>query len=77
MKKLLFIFFLLIIQIGTAQKKWFTTYKDSVALVKDANAITNKFTKDLKKIDTTFKFEIKTILNTTPYLIFFIKMRPN
>jgi len=62
---------------AVAQKKWFTTYQDSVALVKDATIITKTFTKDLKKIDPTFKFDIKTVLNTTPYLIFFYKDAAN
>lgn len=41
--------FLLITSISFGQKKWFKTYQDSVVLVKDANAITKKFMKDLKK----------------------------
>lgn len=78
MKKSILLIALILLSITTnAQKKWFTTYQDSVALVKDANAITKKFTKDLKKIDPTFKFEIKTVLNTTPYLIFFYKDAAN
>jgi hypothetical protein len=77
MKNLFLILFLLFIQFGIAQKKWFTTYQDSVALVKDATIITKTFTKDLKKIDPTFKFDIKTVLNTTPYLIFFYKDAAN
>ncbi len=59
------------------QKKWFTTYQDSIALVSDANEITNLFTKDLKKSAPQLQFEVKTILNTTPYLIFFYKDAAN
>jgi len=78
MKKSILIIALTFLSINTiAQKKWFTTYQDSVALVKDATMITKKFTKDLKKIDPTFKFDIKTVLNTTPYLIFFYKDAAN
>lgn len=77
MKKTTLILFLAITSISFGQKKWFSTYQDSIALVKDANAITQKFTSDLKKIDPTIKFDIKTILNTTPYLIFFYKDAAN
>jgi len=78
MKKVtLFIAIILLSLTTNAQKKWFTTYQDSVALVKDATTITNAFTKDLQKIDPTFKFKIRTLLNTTPYLIFFYKDAAN
>lgn len=77
MKKTTLILFLAITSISFGQKKWFSTYQDSIALVKDAKAITEKFTSDLKKIDPTIKFDIKTILNTTPYLIFFYKDAAN
>ena len=47
--------FLLITSISFGQKKWFKTYQDSIALVKDANTITKKFTKDLKKMIEKYK----------------------
>jgi len=77
MKKTTLLIILLSTTISFGQKKWFSTYQDSVALVKDATKITETFAKDLKIIDPTFKFEIKTILNTTPYLIFFYKDAAN
>lgn len=77
MKKTVLVGIVLITTISFGQKKWFSTYQDSVALVKDANSITEKFTKDLKKLDSNLKFDIKTILNTTPYLIFFYKDAAN
>ncbi|WP_298393514.1 hypothetical protein [Flavobacterium sp.] len=77
MKKTALAFILLITTMSNAQKKWFLTYQDSVALVKDATSITKKFTKDLKKIEPTIQFNIKAKLNTTPYLIFFYKDAAN
>ena len=76
MKKTLLLV-LFVIQFSFSQKKWFTTYSDSISLVKDANTITKSFTKDIKKISPKLKFEIKTVLNTTPYLIFFYKDAAN
>lgn len=60
-----------------AQKSWFTTYNDSIALVKDAKMITQSFTKDIKKVNKNLKYEIKTVLHTTPYLIYFYKDAAN
>lgn len=54
-----------------AQTKWFTIYQDSIALMTDANEISEKFKNDVSSFRTDKKFETKTILNTTPYLIFF------
>ncbi len=56
---------------ASAQRNWFTTYTDSVALVKDANQVSSQFIKDIKKVCPNLKFEVKTILHTTPYLIYF------
>lgn len=77
MKKIIVLSLLLSIQIATAQKKWFTTYSDSIALVKDANAITKSFTKDIKKCNKNVAYNIKTVLHTTPYLIYFYKDAAN
>lgn len=77
MRKTALLFALLLSSILFGQEKWFTTYQDSITLVSDANLITKKFTNDLQKIDSNFKFEVKTILNTTPYLIFFYKDTAN
>lgn len=77
MKKTALLLLSLTTTIAFGQQKWFSTYQDSIALVKDAETITKKFTKDLKKLDANFKFDIKTVLNTTPYLIFFYKDAAN
>lgn len=60
-----------------SQKKWFSSYADSIALVKDAQSITKSFTKDIKKCNKNLKYEIKTVLHTTPYLIYFYKDAAN
>lgn len=54
-----------------SQTKWFTLYPDSTSLVTDGNAITKQFTQDLLKLKPDLAFDVKTILNTTPYLIYF------
>ena len=77
MKKIIVFSLLLSIQIATAQKKWFTTYSDSIALVKDAIAITKSFTKDIKKCNKNVAYNIKTVLHTTSYLIYFYKDAAN
>jgi hypothetical protein len=77
MKKIVLLSFLLSVQIGMAQKKWFNTYVDSIALVKEAQLITQSFTKDIKKSNKNLKYEIKTVLHTTPYLIYFYKDAAN
>lgn len=53
-----------------AQNKIFSTYSDTIALLKDANNLVKTFTKDVKKIEPKIPFEIKTRINTTPYLIY-------
>lgn len=68
---------LFIIQITTAQKNWFTTYSDSIKLVNDAQIITKLFTNDIKKNKPDLTFNIKTVLHTTPYLIYFYKDAAN
>lgn len=72
MKKTFIISALLLFTISTnAQKNWFSTYSYSIELLKDARFITEKFTKDIKKSNPTIKFDIKTVIHTTPYLIYF------
>lgn len=56
---------------GFAQNQWFQTYNDSVALVKDANYISNKFIADVKAIKPDFLFTGNTILDTSPALIYY------
>lgn len=77
MKKIFILSFVLSIQFGMAQKNWFKTYSDSIALVKDAQMITQSFTKDIKKVNKNLKYDIKTVLHTTPYLIYFYKDAAN
>jgi len=63
---------LLVVSInGAAQNQWFYTYTDSIALVRDANEISNKFLSDIKHIEPKIQFEGKTILDTSPYLIYY------
>ena len=45
-----------------AQTKWFTIYQDSIALMRDANEISEKFKNDVSSFRTDKKFETKTIL---------------
>lgn len=54
-----------------AQKEWFSLYTDSSKLVNDASKITADFKKDLEKIEPSINFSIKSVLNTTPYLIYY------
>lgn len=54
-----------------AQKKWFTLYTDSIELVKDGNEVSMLFINDIKKIKPNIQFDVKTILHTTPYLIYY------
>jgi hypothetical protein len=72
MKKTILIIAITLMSLTTnAQKKWFTIYQDSVALVIEATKISEKFKKDVYKFQKDDKFTTTTILNTTPYLIFF------
>lgn len=72
MKKIIIIIAITLMSITTnAQKKWFTVYQDSVALLNNAKKISEKFKKDVYKFKKDDKFTTTTILNTTPYLIFF------
>lgn len=68
---ILSIIILITISKTEAQKKWFTIYKDSTSLVKEATKISEKFKKDVHKFKPNTKFTTTTIVNTTPYLIFF------
>ncbi len=69
--KIFFILFCLIANSSFAQKKWFSLYTDSLAEIKDAGTITARFMADVRKISPTTKIEVKTVLNTTPYLIYY------
>ena len=72
MKKILsYTFLFLCLQTVSAQNNWFTTYKDSVSLLTDATTIADNFKKEVSKFKNDGKFTTKTIVNTTPYLIFF------
>lgn len=54
-----------------SQNEWFQTYTDSVALIKDANHISNAFIANIKAIKPDFQFDGKTILDTSPALIYY------
>lgn len=61
----------IVVNLAFAQKKWFTLYTDSIALVKDGNQVSTLFENDIKKIIPNIEFDIKTVLHTTPYLIYY------
>lgn len=72
MKKSLFLIAMLCSTIHmVGQKGWFTLYQDSTMLVKDAEKITTAFKNDIKRLSPATKFEIKAVLKTTPYLIYY------
>ena len=72
MKKTILIIAITLMSLTTnAQKKWFTLYQDSIALLNDAIKISEKFKKDVSSYRKDKKFETTTILNTTAYLIFY------
>jgi hypothetical protein len=54
-----------------AQKGWFTLYQDSTKLKKHAQKITKDFINDIHKISPSTPFSIKSVLNTSPYLIYY------
>lgn len=58
-------------QQSIAQKRWFSLYTDTLSEIKDARAITAKFVSDVSKIDANTFINVKTILNTSPYLIYY------
>jgi hypothetical protein len=60
-----------LINFSFAQNQWFQTYTDSIALVKDANLISEAFITDIRNIKSDFKFEGNIILDTSPYLIYY------
>lgn len=62
--------FVLTTNLFFAQENWFKTYSDSLALMRDANLITNQFKADLKKIKPNSKLNAEPILHTTPNLIY-------
>ncbi len=55
----------------TGQNQWFTTYTDSVALIKESNRLTELFKADIKKLKPELDFKTGVLLNTTPYLIYY------
>lgn len=69
--KILILPLLLVANLSSAQTKWFTLYTDSVAEIRDANTITAKFIADVQKISANTRIEAISILNTTPYLIYY------
>lgn len=71
MKKIILLVLITSSNFVIAQAKWFTPYTDSIALVKDGNIVSEKFIKDVRKIKPNINFDVKTILHTTPYLIYY------
>lgn len=67
----IFLSFLLASPIVSGQNQWFSTYADSVALVKESTRLTDVFKADLKKLKPELDFKTSVILNTTPYLIYY------
>ncbi len=70
-KLLAFFSLLLASPIISGQNQWFTTYTDSVALVKESNRLSDLFKADIKRLRPELDFKTRVILNTTPYLIYF------
>jgi hypothetical protein len=70
-KQLPAVLLILLSHTGFAQQKWFTIYTDSAALVKNASEVTASFISDVKQLQPSIEFNVKAILNTTPYLIFY------
>ncbi|TFF35546.1 hypothetical protein [Mucilaginibacter psychrotolerans] len=69
--KILILTMILVANLCSAQTKWFTLYTDSVAEIRDANTIAAKVIADVQKISATTQIKAITILNTTPYLIYY------
>jgi hypothetical protein len=70
-KVTLSIILILLITASFAQQKWFTLYTDSASMVKDGSEIVKLFTKDIEKIKPDIQLNVKTVLHTTPYLIYY------
>lgn len=68
---ILLLIFTVSFHFASAQNQWFKLYQDSTELVNDGKAITAKFTKDIQQIKPSISFSVNTVLNTTPYLIFY------
>ncbi len=69
--KILTITLMLLANFCAAQQNWFNLYTDTAAEIRDARAITSKFIADVEKISPSTKIKVSTILNTTPYLIYY------
>lgn len=61
----------LLLQTAFAQKKWFSLYTDSAALLNKGTSITQQFVKDVQNLKPGLALQPKVILHTTPYLIFY------
>lgn len=61
----------LLLQTAFAQKKWFSFYTDSAALVKKGTSISQQFMKDVRALKPDLAMQPKVILHTTPYLIYY------
>lgn len=64
---------LLLCNLLHGQNNWFNLYTDSVALVADANEISDRFISDVFNIKPDLQFNPNTILNTQPWLVFYLQ----
>lgn len=73
MKKKYFILLTVLLFAKTifAQNLWFKLYEDSTALIQDAESIKNRFVKDINSIRPELNFSLKTLIKTTPMLIYY------
>ena len=72
MKNLIFTYVLCFItSLSIAQNQWFQTYTDSIALANDANLISDAFLADVKNIKPDIQLSGKSIVDTSPYLIYY------
>jgi hypothetical protein len=70
MKKALLFLFLFVAFHTKAQKHWFVLNPDSASLVANAGKISAAFVADVKVVDPNVEIKQSTILNTSPYLIY-------
>jgi len=70
MKKVLLLLSVFVSFNAVAQKHWFVLNPDSASLVADASKISAGFVSDVKSVDASVEITQNTILNTSPYLIY-------
>ncbi len=60
-----------------SQVNWFRLYPDSLSITKDGNIISTLFKEDVHKINSQIVFDVETVLNTTPGLIYYYNKTVN